>query len=251
MKIDITLRRKDIMNDVLANCNMVGRTLRKNPETEETAGEIMTPDDAFTKPIVARSLTKAFGEVKRICQTYLMFGRLTDDNRLDKIDESNRFEERIEASPLAPGGKYRLLTGIPYRIYITSGVDLKVMDDEGTVLARGTDIQFTYTPVRMEEYLTIYCSEKYMVEVRYEWGDFGKYELQLCMPDSFNCGMTETIKTNAHGMMVNYVVSMILKDQYPEKAKEYAALYAEDAEGLRKALISRTAYGRRYAADWS
>ena len=52
-------------------------------------------------------------------------------------------------------------------------------------------------------------------------------------------------------MMVNYVMAQVLKDQYAEKAKEYANLYAADMEGLRKALISRTAYGRKYAADWS
>lgn len=251
MNIDITLRRKEILNDVIVNCNMLGRTLRKNPDTEETAGEIMTPDDAFTKPIVARALTKSFGEVKRICQQYLMYGRFTDDNRLERIDEANRYEETIEASPLSPACKYRYLTGIPYKIRITADKPLKVMDNESNILARGTDVVFIYTPVRTGEYLTIYSTEKTTAEVRYLWGDFGKYEVLLNMPSTFNYAMTEVLKSSAHGMMVNYVISMVLKDQYPDKAKEYAALYAEDAEGLRKALISRTAYGRRYAADWS
>lgn len=251
MKIEITIRRKEILNDVLANCNMIGRTLRKNPETEETAGEIMTPDDVYTKPIVARALTKAFGEVKRICQQYLMYGRFSDDNRLEKIDETNRYSETVEASPLAPQCKYRLLTGMPYRIHIEADHELKVMDDEGNILARGSEVQISYTPVRIGEYLTIYSTEKTEARVMYEWGDFGKYELLLCMPRTFNCGMTETIKNNAHGMMVNHVVAQVLKDQYAEKAQQYAAMYAEDAEGLRKALISRVAYGRPYATDWS
>lgn len=251
MKIDITLRRKEILNDVLANCSMIGRTLRKNPETEETAGEIMTPDDVYTKPIVARALTSAFGEVKRVCQYYLMYGRYTDDNRLDKIDETNRYSETVQASPLSPECKYRLLTGIHYKIHVQADNELQIKDNEDNILARGTDVEFTYTPVRIGEYLTIYSTVNTEAKINYEWGDFGKYEIQLCMPDTFNCGMTETIKNNAHGMMVNYVMAQVLKDQYAEKAKEYANLYAADMEGLGKALISRTAYGRKYAADWS
>ncbi|WP_289104239.1 hypothetical protein [uncultured Bacteroides sp.] len=251
MKIDITLKRKEILNDVLVNCSVIGRTLRKNPETEETAGDIMTPDDVYTKPVVARSLTYAFGEVKRICQHYLMYGRFTDDNRLDKMDESNKYSETVQASTLSPQCKYRFLTGIPYKIHVVADNDLQVKDNEGNTLARGRDVQFSYTPVRSGEYLTIYSASSTEARIEYVWGDFGQYELQLNMPNTFNFAMTETIKTNSHGMMVNYVMAQVLKDQYAEKAKEYANLYAADMEGLRKALISRTAYGRKYAADWS
>lgn len=251
MKIDITLKRKEILNDVLVNCSMIGRTLRKNPETEETAGDIMTPDDVYAKPVVARSLTYAFGEVKRICQQYLMYGRFTDDNRLDKIDETSKYSETVEATSLSPQCKYRLLTGIPYKIHVQADREVQIKDDEDNELARGTDVEFTYTPVRIGEYLTLYSTTSTETKVEYVWGDFGKYELQLNMPNTFNFSMTETIKNNSHGMMVNYVMAQVLKDQYAEKAKEYANLYAADMEGLRKALISRTAYGRKYAADWS
>ncbi len=253
MKITIDLRRREIVEDVLAKCNMLARQLEKNPETQELAGELMTPDDEVGKPIVARALTESFGEVKRICQQYLIYGRYNDDNRLEKIDETNTSEEEAISSPATEACKYVLLTGISYRIDVSAEVptDIKVMDDEGNILARGMEIHFSYTPVRLNEHLTLYSSQKVSVKVKYMWGDFGTYELQLDMPRRYNIGMTDTLKSNAHRMMVDYVMAAILQDQYAEKANEYAARYAGDKEQLRLALISRTNYSRSYAADWS
>lgn len=251
MDINILLKRKEIVNDVLSNCNVIGRALRKNPETEETAGEIMTPDDEVTKPIVARSLTEAFGIVKSICQAYLIYGRYEDDNRLEKIDESNTYEENVKSTNAITDCKYRMLTGIPYTITIISDADIKVMDDEGTILARGSNLRFAYTPVRTDEYIKLQSTEISDVKVSYLWGDFGQYKLLLRMPERFNPGVTETIKSFAHKLMVDYVMGQVLKDQYPEKAKQYYQDYAADMEGLRKSLIPRLAYGRPYAADWS
>ena len=251
MDINILLKRKEIVNDILSNCNIIGRALRKNPETEETAGEIMTPDDEITKPIVARSLTEAFGTVKTICQQYLVYGRYEDDNRLEKIDERNVYEEDVKSTSATTSCKYRMLTGIPYTITIMSDADIKVTNDEGTMLARGTKLKFDYTPVRTDEYLKLQSTEISDVTVTYTWGDFGQYKLLLRMPERFNPSVTETIKSFAHKLMVDYVMSQILKDQYNEKSKEYYQYYIDDMEGLRKSLIPRLAYGRPYAADWS
>lgn len=252
MRIRIVLGKKEITDDILAKSNLLARQMARNPDTQELAGDIMTPDDEQVKPIVARGLTEAFGEVKRKCQQYLVFGRFTDDNRLEKIDETNSYTENIIVSPLTEQSKYILLTGIEYRIIVNSkGPDVKVMNDESNVLGRGNDIVLTYTPVRMNEYLTFYSTEKTEVSIKYLWGDFGSYELELDMPNRFNIGMTETIKSNAHKMMVDYVMYYILKDQYAEKAQEYAKDYAADGEALRLALVSRSNYSRAYAADWS
>lgn len=251
MDINILLKRKEIVNDILSNCNIIGRALRKNPETEETAGEIMTPDDEITKPIVARSLTEAFGTVKAICQQYLVYGRYEDDNRLEKIDERNIYAEDVKSTSASTSCKYRMLTGIPYTITIISDADIKVTNDEGTMLARGTKLKFEYTPIRANEYLKLQSTEISDVTVNYMWGDFGQFKLLMRMPERFNPSVTETIKSYAHKLMVDYVMSQILKDQYNEKSKEYHQYYIEDMEGLRKSLIPRLAYGRPYAADWS
>ena len=91
----ISLLKKQIVNDVATECNIIGRTLQRNPETEEQGSEIMTPDDELTKPIVARAMTEGFGEVKRVCQRYLLMGRDTDDNRLERINEMSKYSEIV------------------------------------------------------------------------------------------------------------------------------------------------------------
>lgn len=200
---------------------------------------------------MARALTEAFGLVKTKCQQYLIYGRYTDDNRLEKIDETNSYEEQVTAGPATENGKHVLLTGIDHRITAQADIEIKVMDDEGNILARGTNVAFVYTPVRMDEYLVFYSAEETTVDVKYNWGDFGSYELELEMPKRFNIGMTESIKSAAHKAMVDYVMYSILKDQYAEKGKEYFELYTADLETLRTALIARSTYSRAYAADWS
>ena len=251
MRITIYIKKKEVVDDILAKSNLLARQMSRNPDTEELAGDIMTPDDELVKPVVARALPEAFGEVKRKCQQFLMFGRYNDDNRLEKIDETNIFSEDITSSPLTVSCKYILLTGIEHIIDVKSDVEIKVMDDESNILAKGSDISFKYTPVRINEHLTLYSPEKADVNIVYRWGDFGTYELELEMPKRFNIGMTETIKSNAHRMMVDYVMYNILKDQYAEKAQEYLKEYTSDGEALRIALISRSTYGRAYAADWT
>ena len=251
MNISINLKKQEIVNDVTVMCNLIARQLSKNPATEELSGELMTPDDEQTKPVVARALTEAFGEVKRTCAAYLIYGRYTDDNRLEKIDESNRYEETVISRAGGTACKYHMLTGIPYLINVTSTVAAQVTDNEGNLLGRGTEIRIKYTPIRMNEYLTVKTTEEAKVSITYTWGDFGTYEMRLNMPECFNIGITETVKNCAHKMMTDYVMSHVLKDQLPEKGAEYASRFASDREALRNALIARIKYRRPYAADWS
>ena len=68
---------------------------------------------------------------------------------------------------------------------------------------------------------------------------------------SYNISMTETIKSCAHRMMVDYVMSAVLNNQLPEKAKEYANFFTGDIEGLRDALRSRIKLMGRRPTDWS
>ena len=170
---------------------------------------------------------------------------------LERIDETNRYVENVEANPAATECKYHLLTGIPYTVKATSTEEVKIMDDEGSTLAQGTDIEFDYTPVRMNECLTVSSRDTTTVAITYLWGDFGHYEVRLDMPECFNISMTETVKSCTHRMMVDYAMYAILKDQYAEKAKEYAAAFTGEQEALRGALRSRVRYRRPFAGDWS
>ena len=51
MRITINLNRKEITDDILAKSNLLARQMARNPETEELAGDIMTPDDEQVKQV--------------------------------------------------------------------------------------------------------------------------------------------------------------------------------------------------------
>ena len=123
----ISLLKKQIVNDVAAECNIIGRTLQRNPETEEQGSEIMTPDDELTKPIVARAMTEGFGEVKRVCQRYLLMGRDTDDNRLERINEMSKYSE-IVSDKL---GGYDLVANTPYIISVKAEKPVTLVSAKG------------------------------------------------------------------------------------------------------------------------
>lgn len=52
-------------------------------------------------------------------------------------------------------------------------------------------------------------------------------------------------------LLVDYVMSAVLNNQLPEKAKEYANFFTGDIEGLRDALRSRIKLMGRRPTDWS
>ena len=187
-EIWIRLLKKQIVNDVAVQCNLIGRSLQKSEDTEETASEVMTPDDEATKPVVARAMTEAFGEVKRVCQQYLITGRDTDDNRLERINEMNRSTETISSGSL---GTYSLIPGQSYIIRVITDVSVTVSTSTDKVLGQVTGTgQFEYIPSSNER-IKIEGSDG-KAEVTYFFGDFGMYELKLSMPASFNISMTET-----------------------------------------------------------
>lgn len=244
----IKLLKKQIVNDVSVQCNIIGKSLQRNPDTEEQGSDIMTPDDDMFKPVVARAITEGFGEVKRVCQRYLIMGRETDDNRLERINEMEKTVETITTSEGTGKGTYDLLAGTPYIIKIKSGspVKLKSANSEiGSVNGSGV---IEYTPSNTGVLTVETTSEE--VELIYFYGDFGVLELELSMPSSFNLGMTETMKSCAHRMIVDYVMKSLLMNQWPEKAAAYLEQYNVDIEGLRDATRSRTPFLRN-AADWS
>ena len=185
--------------------------------------------------------------MKRVCQQYLITGRDTDDNRLERINEMNRSTETISSGSL---GTYSLIPGQSYIIRVITDVSVTVSTSTDKVLGQVTGTgQFEYIPSSNER-IKIEGSDG-KAEVTYFFGDFGMYELKLSMPASFNISMTETIKSCAHRMRVDYVMSAVLNNQLPEKAKEYANFFTGDIEGLRDALRSRIKLMGRRPTDWS
>lgn len=243
--IVIKLQKKQIANDVLTECAIVGRTLQLSAEGEELGGNIMNPYGDLTRPVMARGMTEGFAEVKRVCQRYLVMGKVTDDNRLEKIDERKTVEEIIRDGK----GRYDLVQHTTYLIGISS--DQKVTlysvhgNEIGTVNGNGI-IEYSPAfsgPISLK-------TEAASVKVTYLHGEFGELDLYLEMPASFNIGMTESIKSHSHRMIVDHIMFLIMFNQYPEKAGLYKDRFTTDIEGLRQALQARTAFGR-HAEDWS
>lgn len=241
----IRLLKKQIVNDVATECNIIGRTLQRNPETEEQGSDIMTPDDETTKPLVARAMTEGFGEVKRVCQRYLIMGRDTDDNRLERINEMDRYTETVTNKQ----GGYDLVTSTPYIISVKADKPVTLVSATGKEIEKTSgNSQVEYTPSTSGRISLETDAEK--VELTYFFGNFGTLELELTMPANFNLGMTETAKGNAHRMIVDHIMFSLLINQWPEKATLYKERFNSDMEGLRNAMQARTRFSRN-AHDWS
>ena len=241
----IKLLKKQIVNDVSTECNVMGRTLQRSNETEEQGSDIMTPDDELTKPIVARSITEGFGEVKRVCQRYLVMGRDTDDNRLERINEMNKHTETVSNKQ----GGYDLIANTPYIIKVSADRQVTLVSAAGKEIGKVDGIgTVEYTPTSTGR-ITLE-TEAEEVTLTYFFGDFGTLELELTMPRTFNLGMTETAKNCAHRMIVDHVVYSLLLNQWPEKAGIYRERFTADMEGLRDAMQARTRFIRN-APDWS
>lgn len=241
----IKLHKKQIVNDVRTECSIMGRILQRNPETEEQGAEIMTPEDELTKAVVARAITEGFGEVKRVCQRYLIMGKDVDDNRLEEIDEREKYSETIAGKQ----GRYILLAKRPYLIHIESAHPVLVYSCENELIGE-IDLVGTikHTPTKTGSISIETASNS--VKTTYVHGNYGTLELELSVPCSFNIGMTGTVKDYAHRMIVDHVVYSLLFNQWPEKALVYKERFNADMEGLKKAMQARTCFSRN-APDWS
>ncbi len=241
----ISLLKNQIVNDVTTECNIIGRTLQRNPETEELGSDIMIPEDDLTKAILARAITEGFGEVKRVCQRYLIMGRDTDDNRLERINEMERFTETVRNKL----GGYDLVANTPYIISVKADKPVTLVSSTGKKIEHTNgNSQVEYTPSISGRISLETDAEK--VELSYCFGKFGTLELELCMPDNFNLSMTETAKSNAHRMIVDHIMFTLLINQWPETAAVYKERFISDMERLRYAVQARTRFSRN-AHDWS
>lgn len=254
MKIIIEINQRQVINDVQVECNAVGRALQKTEGGAEIAAEVMTPEDRERYPIMARAMTEAFGEVKRICQTYLVFGKTSDDNRLEEIGRECRDEETIVAIQEGTAGLQKMRIGLLYRIEIDCfGSHVRILTNDGRILGEIDNFdEIEYVPYCDQESIVVENMNEGVayVSVTYIYTEPERYLLEMDMPRTFNIGMTDTIKNCTHRMMVDYIMIALLNNLYPEKGREYAGRYEGDSEGLRNALRSRTMFQRR-AEDWA
>lgn len=83
--ITITLKREEIMADVVNAAHVTGRRLNV-AGSEEKASDIQTPDEGADKYIVARAMGEGLSAVRKECGRYLSTGRTTDDNQLEDVN---------------------------------------------------------------------------------------------------------------------------------------------------------------------
>lgn len=250
----IEFKKKAVLNDVCAECNLLGRTLGRTKEMEELAADIMTPAETATKPIVARAMTEGLGMVKTVCQSYLTMGRDKDDNRLEALSDRADATYAITASPNGGVLSLELEKGISYEFRLDSAAEACEVEvqtvPEGKIVTNVGSVngKFEYTPTETER-LKFVTIQETTINVRVLSGDFGSYELRLLMPEAFNLGMTSVVKDAAHRMLVDHVMASLLKNQLPEKWQVYNAAVSSDAGALRHALTSRLDFRRR-SSDW-
>lgn len=84
-EITITLKREEIMSDVVSTAYVVGRRLNV-AGNEEKASDIQTPEEGADKYIVARSLTEGLSALRKECGRYLTSGRISHDNTLENVE---------------------------------------------------------------------------------------------------------------------------------------------------------------------
>lgn len=240
----INLFKKQILNDVAIEANMMARVLRRNPETEDQANDLMDLTDELNYPTLARAMTEGFGEVKQVCQRYLVTGRDTDDNRLERPEEAPKYEETVKSGLCG----YDLICGIPYVIAVEAAEPVTVLSANGVVLGNSLEGSIKYTPATTGRIKVETHAEE--VHLSYYYGKPSSLELELLMPVTFNLGVTETMKSSAHRMIVDHVIYTLLLNQWPEKSAIYRERFQADADSLRNALQARTGFCR-HAEDWS
>jgi hypothetical protein len=249
-EITIKLLKKQIADDITVECNLLGSLLQQTAETRKNGARIMTPDDDEVKPIVARAMTEAFGEVKRQCQRYLILGRDSDDNRLERINEMDAITDKIKPSDTGTQSSYNMEAGKKYLLRITSSAEVKILDGTVVIATVNGLKELEYTPAS-STILKVVGDSTTSCKIKYLYGEFGYYELRLDMPEAFNVGLTETVKSNAHRSIVDYIMYKVLFNQLPEKAEEYRKRFDDSQDRLSDSLDARVDNFSRRSADWS
>lgn len=90
--IELSFDLGQILNDVLVKCNQISLSIKEDALADIRAS-VMAPDSPETRSIINRSVTEAFGGVKKACQRYLKSGRSIDNNMLEQMVSSVTFKK--------------------------------------------------------------------------------------------------------------------------------------------------------------
>lgn len=269
--ITIDFSKGSVLTDVSAQCAALARTIElssisgKAEEAESVrmlAGYINSPSDNVMKPVVARALTEGFDHIKSVCQRYLIVGRLEDDNRLENIIDGGVLTVFKGTIPAATSTSYSMGSftpdaGVRYKITLegmgsteaqvviayggtTYALDAATTSCQIVGIFNGGEAVATFEPngVPTGELVLTADSTAY-----------AEFSLQLSMPGNFNIGVTSTIKSSAHKILVDYVLSQVLRFQRPDDSAGLLKSVEWSKEQLLKALTARNTFTRSHQ-DW-
>lgn len=194
--IEITIYLEQTCNDILAECNLIGKNLGENASAELQA-DIKSPDSPETRSIICRAHTEALGNVKLACHRYLMSGRTEDENRLERL-----------ATPVVSYTKEE--DGVVYTYTPVREGQWRKWHRIGDVIINDGIVY------------TIPSGATEIITPEYE-----KVELNLSIPD-FDTAVTDALKNHIHKYIVDYVMWRFLQNQANEKCYEYKKLADEE-----------------------
>lgn len=241
-KIYLSFDLEQVCNDILAKCNLVGLSIR-DAALEDIKANVQEPDSDETRSIICRAVTEAFGKVKVACQRYLMKGRTTDSNVLERL-VSSYTRARVETEVQARDVLGRLLfTYDSQDVYQDGGtwyhsrsinVEEHTENRDPVTIAEGTAPVAKMTTTFVE-------------------GDIESMTFEVVHIDleiaNFNTAVTDHLKSAIHKYVVDYVMGRFLQDQVKDKADEYKAIAeGEDYADIVSDLNARERYTMRKAS---
>ena len=231
-RISLTFDLGQVCNDILVKCNLSSQTIQ-DAALEDIRANVQSPDDAEIRSIINRSVTEAFGRVKVACQRYLLVGRDTDDNKLERLVASVTYKQEVRTVQDEDDAGHKLynatVSGSTVVVYKNS--QGQWVNSSGNIVTPDTST----TPVPKMVEKTVDSDE--IDEIEYE-----DVSLTLEIPN-FNLSVTDHLKSSIHKYVVDYTMGRFLQDQVADKAKEYKDL--ADTEDLA-AIISDVNARERY-----
>lgn len=237
-KITLTFDLEQVANDILTKCNLISTSIRDEALADIRAN-VMEPDNPELRSIINRSVTEAFGEVKKVCQRYMKVGRTEDNNLLERMVSNVTYVTKdVEVQDMDENNH------LLYNCTVSSTPTVVYTEDEGTTWkdeTSGNTVVPDATPTPKMVTKTITTDE--IDTMTYE-----QIELELYIPN-FNVSVTDALKSHIHKYVVDYTMGRFLQDQVADKASEYAAMADGDGDSdlnkIRHDLTSRERFNMR------
>lgn len=210
-KITLTFDLEQVANDILTKCNLISTAIRDEAMADIRAN-VMEPDNPELRSIINRSVTEAFGDVKKACQRYLKVGRDTDNNLLERMVASVSYTKKeVQVQDTDSNGHLLYdctVSSTPTVVYTTDG-GTTWKDSGGNSVVPDADP----TPKMVTK----------LVDGDIDTITYEEVELELYIPN-FNVSVTDALKSHIHKYVVDYTMGRFLQDQVSDKASEYMAV---------------------------